>query len=203
MVAALRADLYGGEVCRPIEAKKMKSILEACNLSVATQPTDPVDSQRYFWSELCNQFRTLGYEVVKPLDLDARVYRYYEKKGLKEEDCNYGITFKLCNDNLGNTVEFHVQMGASYYYGFWLPEGRKNDAMKRYLATLNFKPNASESAFYKSGDSPHDIQFKKCDSAAYNRLRTPSLRSRLMYEIVNEMDNYIKPFVEKAKANEF
>lgn len=194
VIAILKADLYG-KSANTIDSQTVKKLLESCDLFVDQQEFDRYEVQRYFWDELQNQLLKLGYQFEKK-DFSSDVTLYYARA--RNRHRYYGLKFPVFTLKDGRIVEFNVELENEFYYGFQRQfEKEENESIQRCVEQIvGF--SSSPGWFGWKWVDRNQLDFWKLDSPAFLHLQNPRKRERLMREIAEEMDTYIKKFQEMA-----
>lgn len=195
-VAILKQDLYKEE-CKPIGKDKMNSILKDCDLFVDTEGKNWYDLQKYFWDELMNQLRKKDY-IITEKDFTQDINEYYARARNRYRD--YGIEFEIYTSKSKNrTVKFTAAVENSYYYGIsWSDKPRSDSEIIAlvYQVSASFKSNDYWGGWKYS--ERYDLDFWNQNSKGFEELNNPRKREKYMEGVANEMDMYIKKFVELA-----
>jgi len=197
IIALLKKDLYNDNDYKPISKDKMNEIFRECDLFVETNDFDKYELQNYFFDELQKQLIQKGYDI-KQKDFKQDVNEYYARA--RNRHRYYGITFPI-NVN-EKTVRFKIEMDNSYFYGFPKPEFKKE-----YPKLVEIIQQVS-SSFKESGwwfgwkfSERYDLDFWNLHSSEFERLKHPRKREQLLADIAEEIDMYIKKFIQKAEQN--
>jgi len=197
IIALLKKDLYSDNDYKPISKDKMNEILRECNLFVETTNFNRYELQNYFLDELQNQLIQKGYGI-KHKDFKQDVNEYYARA--RNRHRYYGITF-LINVN-EKPIRFRIEMDNSYFYGFHKPEFKKEypELVKTiHQVSGSFKEN--DWWFGWKYSDRYNLDFLNLNSPEFERLKRPSKREQLLADIAEEIDGYIKKFIEIAKQN--
>jgi len=200
IIAILKEDLYKEE-CKPIKKEKMNSILEKCGLFVETSVINGYEIQKYFWDEIQNQLIKKGYNIsYKDFTQDISEY-YAPVKNAKNRYQNYNIEFDLYESKKSNRkVGFYVEIENSYYYGFaWTDSPNSDEEINSIVSEVShlFKPNPAW-AGWKFSDR-YNLDFWNLNSEGFESLKNPRKREAYIIGIVEELDRYIKKFIQIAK----
>lgn len=198
IVVILKKDLYGEE-SRPLTESKMNAILQDCGLFVETQDFDKYGVQHFFWDTLQQLFKERGRDFeIK--DFTQDIDQYYAR--VRNRHRGYGIDFPVYRTKDGREVVFFVKVDDSYYYGFnYADAPYKDAALTRVVGSCSpsFSSHSDYHAGWKNSDR-YPLNFWKMDLNGFRVLNDPGQRDNYMLGIVDEMEGYIRQFVEKAKA---
>lgn len=198
IVATLKNDLYG-ETCKPIGKDKMNGILRECNLAVSAADCDPYEAQAYFWGELQRLLKEKGYDVPSQ-DFKEDISQYYAKA--RNRHRYFGLTVPIVSSTLGK-FDFRIEIENEIYYGF--PEAGNEENRDRILqmigAAFNENTFARSEAWlgWKYPDNRYRLNFWRMDSEGFEQLKQPLKREKFMRKFVDDMDFYIRKFVETAQ----
>lgn len=204
VVSILKSDLYPVDKNKTkvetntIGREKILDLLRECNLFIDTEEFDKYDIQKYFLDELQNQLLSKGYKIEKK-DFTQDISEYYAKA--RNRHRWYGFSFEIYSyANSTDKVFFEIGIDNSYYYGFrnntknndFYPELK--EALQNSLIGFNFNKN-----WISTISKKNDLNFWKLNSPSFERLKNPRKREGLITDIAQEMDSFIKIFIEKAK----
>lgn len=201
-IAAIKKDLYGEE-CRPIERKRMNSILQQCGLFVETGAIDKYDLQYYFWDRVQKGLKEKGYNFEYK-DLKAEVNEYYANK-----NTNYGFDIPVYTTKDNLSVIFRVELQSNIYYGFRHfgnveSSQVENKEKDNELCDLVIRTSSSfdtTSVWWAAWKYPdrNKFDFWRLSSEGIEMMQNPRSRELCMKELVDEIDMYIKKFIALAE----
>lgn len=198
IIAILKADLYG-KSANSIEPEMVKELLESCDLFVDSKEPDRYELQNYFWDELQNQLLHLGYQFKKK-DFADDVYQYYAR--VRNRHRYFGLEFPIYTTTENKVVNFRVELENNLYYGpIRAEKNEENQKLQECMAQI---PAFSSSAgwFGWKWFDRNDLNFWNLESPAFVLLQNPRKRERLIREIAEEMDLYIRKIQEIANEKE-
>lgn len=189
IISILKADLYGKET-KTIERETVKELLESCDLFVQNSELDKYALQNYFWAALQARLVKKGYPLEQK-DFKQDVMQFYARA--RNRHRWYGVDIPIHTFENGKTANFRVEIENTLFYGL----------TREYENAENMALETACKALHISG-SPHwygwkwfdrnSLDFWRLDSEAFDRLNHPMKRERLMDEITEELDSYIKQF---------
>jgi uncharacterized membrane protein required for colicin V production len=186
----LLEDQQKGEIT---EEDSMKPIFDACDKYLKKIETNWVEIQKCFWNELGDQLTQKGYKPIQDNHLADSIQKYYAQTHNRHQW--YGISF----DVYKGSVEFRVEIGDQYYYGFPRKDKPENVFLEDYIKnTKDFQSNEYWYGWKYPSSDDYKLDFWKQDSPGFKRLKHPRERESFMKEIVNEIDTYIRDFTQKA-----
>lgn len=201
IVATLKNDLYGG-TCETIKEGQMNDILRECNLAVSATDCDRYEAQTYFWGELQRLLKEKGYDVPSQ-DFKEDISQYYAKA--RNRHRYFGLTIPIVSSTLGK-FDFRIEIENEIYYGF--PEAGNEENRDRILqmigAAFNENTFARSEAWlgWKYPDNRYRLNFWRMDSEGFEQLKQPLKREKFMRKFVEDMDFYIRKFIEAAAEPE-
>jgi hypothetical protein len=203
IVVTLKKDLYQqseGSGKTEEKRKEIEDILRECGLFVVTGDFNKYELQNYFWDELQKQLiEEKGYKIEQK-NFRQDVNEYYARA--RNRHRWFGIEFPVLTKQNGEIIKFRVEIGNNYFYGFRRPKYRQEDA--ELVKTIKqVSDNFKETDWWygqKSSDR-FDLDFWNLRSPAFEQLKHHSDQKKLLKEIVDEIDMYIKKFVEVAKSH--
>jgi gas vesicle protein len=208
IIASLKLDLYGGNDNKPIAKERMEAILKECGgLYVRTNDFDEYEALNCFWYGIQRKLRDKGYQIPeKNFDNQLKAFLTFRK------NTDNGIRFQFDvydSQKLDYPVDFNVQLRQiGYYYGFTSNDFGKIDDLEEYKTIVDSVRTLSplfgnNSVWYGCKQSErYGLNFKDKDSPSFEELKDPRKRERLIAEIADEMDSYIKGFINIAKTND-
>ena len=157
--------------------------------------------QCYYWDTLQDLLIAKGYNIEKR-DFTEDVNDYYISTRYKR----YGVTFNIYQTKNKKSIMFAIIMKGDIYYGIGYNEGEvgkdilKDKALEDAVNGVDpaFSLNDNWAAFGHPSVR-HTLNFKKMDSEGIGKLKNPSARAAFMNGLVNEIDGYVKKFVESFK----
>ena len=196
IVAILKSDLYGIET-DTISKGKIEDLLRECDLVIDNAEFDKYEMQSYFWDELQKQLKSKGYQF-EVTDFKFEVSKYYASARNRHRYLGFGFPVYPAQN-----IDFYIELEDDYYYGFYSSEMEKENSVQ-IIQTIQqvsnvFKSNAAWYG-YKQPDR-HGLNFWTLQSPAFEQLKDARKRKQLVIEIADEMDMYIRKFVELAKQN--
>lgn len=200
IIAILKKDLYNDDY-KPIPKEKMNEILRECDLFIQTNDIDKYEVQNYFWIELQNQLKQKGYDI-KQKDFRQDVNLFYARA--RNRHRWYGIEFPLDITINNETVYFKIEVGNTYYYGFPKPK-EKNENLELVQIIQKVSDTFKELNWWYGCKSPdrYGLDFWNLQSEDFKRLKDPRKREQLLANITDEIDMYIKKFIQKAQQHNF
>ena len=196
IIALLKKDLYNDDN-EPISKEKMNEIFRECGLIVETNDFDKYELQNYFFDELQKQLIQKGYDI-KQKDFRQDVNEYYARA--RNRHRYYGITFPL-NVN-GKTFRFKIEIDNSYFYGFHKVEfKKKHPELVKTIQQVSSSFKEDNWWFGRKYPDRYDLDFWNLRSPEFKRLEHPRQREQLLADIAEEIDMYIKKFIQKAQKN--
>lgn len=206
IIASLKLDLYGGgNNNKPIAEERMEAILKGCGLYVRTNDFDEYEAVRYFWYGIQKQLRNKGYEIPET-DFDNMLKAFLTFQ--KNTDMRF--QFKIYDSpKLECAIDFNVQLLHDwYYYGFTANNFGIINKVEEYEIIVSYVKNLSPLFInnpvwfgYKKSER-YGLNFRSKDSPSFDELKDPRKRERLIAEIADEMDSFIKGFTKIAKEND-
>jgi hypothetical protein len=194
IIAILKKDLYNKEY-KPIPKEKMNEILRECNLFVETKDIDKYELQNYFWKKLQELLIQKGYEV-KQKDFRQDVSMYYAET--KSRHRYYGIEIPLNNKD----VTFKIELENRYYYGFIKPEHKsKRPELLEIIKEVSIIFRENDYWYGWKWPDRYDLDFWYLHSAEFERLKHSVKREQLLADIAEEIDMYIKKFIQITQQN--
>lgn len=197
IISILKADLYGKDA-KTIETETVKGLLESCDLFVQNGEFDKYALQNNFWEHLQDRLLAKGYQFER-FDFKQEVSQYYARA--RNRYRYYGLEFPIYTLNDGQPLMFRIEVGNVLYYGFF-SEHEKEDMpiLLEAAQEANFSLNTYWCGF-KYFDR-NELDFWRLNSEAFERLNHPLKRDRLMDEIADELDGYIKRLQQYIQQNE-
>jgi hypothetical protein len=196
IVSILKQDLYGIS-CNPITKDKMNRFLSECGLYVETKDFDKYEMQKYFWNELRKQLKYKGYNIDTDKSFELDIKEYYARK--KNRHRWYGFSFEVYKLSNGTPIEFRVEIGNQYLYGFHRElVNYENKAISECIKKLSeFKSNSWWYGFKYSTE--YDLDFFWLNSKGFANLNNPRKREKFIAGLSDEIDMYIKKFQKIAE----
>jgi hypothetical protein len=200
MIALLRSDLYNTE-SKPIRKDRMEAILKQCGgLYVQTSDFDEYEALKYFWDELRRQLRSRGYPVPD-VNEDNKLNAFLT---LQKNTDGIRFQFEIYRaDQLEYPIDFNVQLlHWGYYYGFTANNFGKIDDMAAYptivrnIKTLSPLFGHNGVWFGYKLSERYELNFQSKSSPSFDFLKDPRKRERLVVEIADEMESYVKGFLK-------
>lgn len=196
VVAILKNDLYGIETTT-ISKDKIIDLLRECELFIDSDEFNRYDLQNYFWNELQVQLKNKGYKIEFK-DFTSDVNEYYARARNRHK--SFGFDFEIYRiKSTDKPIHLSIQLENDYYYGFVRPEADHDfteltECIKK--VSTSFKPTTYWYG-YKYSDR-YNLDFWNLHSPEFERLKNPRKKEQLVKDIVDEMDMYIKKFIEIA-----
>lgn len=193
IVSILKKDLYNTDDSEPIKKEEMQKVLLQCNLYVETEDLNPKDLQCLFWDKLQDKMIEKGYNLEK-YDFKSDVEKYYARA--RNRHRWYGVEVPVETAD-GKKHCFSVEIENTYYYGFKRPEENAQDEKtSNVLSAMNTQPSAWWFGWkFPSGDLCLD--FWRMNSPAFDQLKDPRKQEAFIGKIADEMDGFIKRFIQK------
>lgn len=197
IVSILKNDLYGIDT-NTINKTKIIDLLRECDLFIDSEEFNKYDLQNYFWKELQIQLKDKGYNISLK-DFTADVSEYYARARNRHRD--YGFGFEIYKMKGSDVVlEFNVLIENDFYFG--IP---KRENIIDSTEIVNCIENTSSS--FKSNQwwcgwkysDRFNLDFWNLNSAEFERLKHPRKREQLIKDIADEIDMYIKKFIQIAE----
>jgi hypothetical protein len=209
IIAFLKLDLYGSDNdSNPIAKERMEAILKECGgLYVRTNDFDEYEALSYFWYGIQKQLKIKGYDIPENnFDNKLKAFLTFQKN----TDTNIRFQFKIYDSpKLDYPVDFNVQLlPDEYYYGFTSNNFGKINDLKEYEKIVGYLKALSPLFFNNpvwfgcKKSELYKLNFKSKDSPSFDELKDPRKRERLIVEIADEMDSFIKDFIKIAKEND-
>ena len=195
IVKVLKNDLY--EVSgNTIPKSSVKALLQECDLYLEGEELSLYDKHVYFWTELQRLLKEKGYEFEE-MDVAHVIGQYHSRSGY------IGIDIPVYTLADGRKIMFSIEMNRSdYYYGFQRPEPKAEIAgvIEAVKESSNNKFAVSDHWFGWKYPDRYKLKFYS-DNEALNDFNHPQKRKLIMEATANEMDTYIRNFVDTAKRN--
>jgi hypothetical protein len=198
IAAILKKDLYDAD-CKPISKEKMTKILRECELFVETNDFDKYEIQKYFFDELIRLLTQKGYNIKeKEYDFTQDIMLFYARA--RNRHRWYGFSFPVYKSKkMNKEISWELQLGNEYYYG--IPrtnEGFENSDISNCIPA-GFKSNTWWYA-WKYSDN-YRLDFWNLNSSGFEQLKNPRKREVFMQGVANEIDMWVKNFVQMAEKN--
>ncbi|MDU8923349.1 hypothetical protein RYD26_00180 [Pasteurellaceae bacterium LIM206] len=188
IVAILKEDLYG-KTANTIDLQHVKELLESCNLFLDSQEVDKYELQNYFWDEVQDQLLSLGHEFTKK-DFTADVSQYYARS--RNRYRYYGLEFPIYRLKDGTIANFKLELGDELYYGLFKSEKDESNPIIEQAVQNIIGFNISSYWFAWKFFDRNRLNFWSLNSEGIERLKHPRRREKLIREIAEELDLYIK-----------
>ena len=195
IVKVLKNDLYGVSG-NTIPNYSVKALLQECDLYLEGEELSLYDKHVYFWTELQRLLKEKGYEFEE-MDVPHIVGQYHSRS------VYIGIAIPVYTLADGRKIMFGIEMNRSnYYYGFQRPEHKAEIAgvIEAIKESSNNKFKVSDYWFGWKFPDRYPLKFYT-DNEALNDFNKPQKRKLIMEATANEMDAYIRNFVDTAKRN--
>lgn len=222
IVAILKSDLYGKESLDNVEKEKMQSILRELDFVIDNQDGNLVISQNilekknvftsemkkeiqnYFWSEMRTQLQKRGYTCTITDNIAGKINGYYSTTR-RNKHRFYGIDLEIYKSKINSqAVNFRIEIGDSYYYGFKRDvAGEVNELLIKFINEISIKFSQTQWWYGWKTSDKYDLNFWYFNSKGFESLSDPKKRELYMKELVDEIEDNIKKFVEIAKVNNF
>lgn len=194
IISILKADLYGKDA-KTVESETVKVLLESCDLFVQNGELDKYALQGYFWDSLQDRLLAKGYQFERK-DFKQDVMQFYARA--RNRHRWYGVDIPIHTFENGKTANFRVEIENTLFYGLTREyENAENEELETACKALHIAGSPYWYA-WKWFDR-NSLDFWRLDSEAFDRLNHPMKRERLMDEIVEELDSYIKQFQQAIK----
>jgi hypothetical protein len=143
---------------------------------------------------LCKQLKIKGYQIEEDFNNNS-ITEYYDPE--IEDNRYYGFNIEICTDKQGSPITFRVEIEDRYYYGF--PGGKAKELLRDCIKELgNFSSNTGWCG-WKYPSLKYNLDFDKLDSEGFKDVKNPLNRLTFMKGLADEIDGYIKRFLEIAK----
>ncbi|WKS99599.1 hypothetical protein NYR30_12975 [Gallibacterium salpingitidis] len=188
IIAILKEDLYG-KLSQTINPESITELLESCDLFVDTEEVDRYELQNYFWNTLQDELIKRNY-LIERKDFSFEVNQYYARS--RNRHRYYGIEFPIHKFADDKIVNFRLEIENELYYGFHKQdETEQNSVVEQSLKRIKGFQNSPRWFGWKWFDR-NKLDFWLMDSPAIILLKNPRKRDRLIKDIADEIDMYIK-----------
>lgn len=205
-------DMFGitVKVANPDNTKLASGNITLAAAGRETVETDDWSNEQlqcYYWDTLQDLLIAKGYGIEKK-DFTEDVNDYYKSTQYKR----YGVSFSIYKTKKKKDVCFYILIRGGHFYAVAYKatimkkrDDMKADALKDKVleeAVSGVDPAFEANDTWASIGQPSSrymLDFKKMDSEGIGKLRNPSARAAFMNGLVNEIDGYVKKFVESFK----